>query len=149
MNYLEHHGILGQKWGIRRYQNPDGSLTNAGKKRYSDEYKELAIKAQKQQYANNERIKLQAWNETAEEYNNYKLKSFDKNDPDYNEKVQAAFSEDFNRNYKKSMLEFTKNNKYYKQAAALAKKYDLYSYDELAKDNKEFIESMEKTIYGK
>lgn len=32
--YLEHHGILGQKWGIRRYQNPDGSLTDAGKKHY-------------------------------------------------------------------------------------------------------------------
>lgn len=30
---LEHHGIKGQKWGIRRYQNPDGSLTTAGKKR--------------------------------------------------------------------------------------------------------------------
>ena len=29
-----HHGILGQKWGIRRYQNPDGTLTEAGKKRY-------------------------------------------------------------------------------------------------------------------
>ena len=28
-----HHGILGMKWGIRRYQNKDGSLTAAGKKR--------------------------------------------------------------------------------------------------------------------
>lgn len=34
-DYLEHHGILGQKWGIRRFQNPDGSLTPAGKVRYS------------------------------------------------------------------------------------------------------------------
>lgn len=31
---LEHHGIKGQRWGIRRYQNADGSLTVAGKKRY-------------------------------------------------------------------------------------------------------------------
>lgn len=33
MEYLAHHGIKGQKWGIRRYQNEDGSLTEAGKKR--------------------------------------------------------------------------------------------------------------------
>ena len=31
---IKHHGIKGQKWGVRRYQNEDGSLTNAGKKRY-------------------------------------------------------------------------------------------------------------------
>lgn len=30
---LEHHGIIGMKWGVRRYQNKDGSLTPAGKKR--------------------------------------------------------------------------------------------------------------------
>lgn len=34
-DYLVHHGIRGQKWGIRRYQNEDGTLTNAGKSRYA------------------------------------------------------------------------------------------------------------------
>lgn len=33
-NELYHHGIKGQKWGIRRYQNPDGTLTAEGKARY-------------------------------------------------------------------------------------------------------------------
>lgn len=32
--YLAHHGILGQKWGIRRFQNKDGTLTEEGKRRY-------------------------------------------------------------------------------------------------------------------
>ena len=32
---LYHHGIKGQKWGIRRFENEDGTLTEAGKKRYS------------------------------------------------------------------------------------------------------------------
>lgn len=35
--YLAHHGIKGMKWGVRRFRNEDGTLTSAGKKRYSDD----------------------------------------------------------------------------------------------------------------
>lgn len=56
MNYINssqlyHHGILGQKWGVRRFQNEDGSLTSAGKRRYVEpsdmETRNRLIKAHK------------------------------------------------------------------------------------------------------
>lgn len=38
-DYIEHHGILGQRWGVRRFQNKDGSLKPAGEKRYYEDAK--------------------------------------------------------------------------------------------------------------
>ena len=35
-DFLMHYGVSGQKWGVRRYQNEDGSLTPEGKERYND-----------------------------------------------------------------------------------------------------------------
>ena len=69
---LQHHGIKGQKWGVRRYQNEDGSLTNAGKKRYDDgpaqskkEKKELK-KAQKEWDKNFKKNHVDAYNKAVE-----------------------------------------------------------------------------------
>lgn len=39
-NELKHHGVKGQKWGVRRYQNKDGSLTAIGKKRHDRDISE-------------------------------------------------------------------------------------------------------------
>lgn len=39
---LAHHGVKGMKWGVRRYQNPDGSLTDKGKKRYAKSIQKAA-----------------------------------------------------------------------------------------------------------
>lgn len=46
---LYHHGTKGMKWGVRRYQNKDGSLTPAGKKRYKPNYAEEAKKMSDQE----------------------------------------------------------------------------------------------------
>lgn len=40
-DYLEHHGVKDQKWGIRRYQNPDGTLTELGKQRLRKDSRKL------------------------------------------------------------------------------------------------------------
>lgn len=51
-DYLEHHGIKGQKRGIRRYQNEDGSLTTEGRIRYGFSDKTLQRGLNEQSFAN-------------------------------------------------------------------------------------------------
>ena len=48
-NYLAHHGIKGQKWGVRRFQNEDGSLTSDGQKRYRGDIKNVSKRELKRQ----------------------------------------------------------------------------------------------------
>ena len=55
-NNLQHHGIKGQKWGVRRFQNKDGSLTPEGKKRYDDEPGERKESKSKNRPSRGERV---------------------------------------------------------------------------------------------
>lgn len=63
-NELYHHGILGQKWGIRRFQNKDGSLTSEGQKRYGVNSKE-EWKTLKKQMKTSERSYRDKWHNNA------------------------------------------------------------------------------------
>ena len=87
-----HHGILGQKWGIRRYQNPDGTLTIAGKRRYySADAKDIG-NAEGLEKRLNDYDKAIARNRRSEKEASKKLERYDKNLNRLSEKEQTDFT---------------------------------------------------------
>ena len=100
-NYeLYHHGILGQKWGVRRYQNADGTLTEAGKKRAKDGW---TIKEQGDYWKAYDRAKrtlplTKAHKEAKEEFNRQKA-------------IKKQSIKDYNRWYKDTRKRMGNTNK--------------------------------------
>lgn len=71
---LQHHGVLGQKWGVRRYRNADGSLTEAGKKRQAkqeaklDKYRNKKIASAEKRMARSKNKYTKKYNESERNY---------------------------------------------------------------------------------
>ena len=69
-NTLYHHGILGQRWGVRRYQNHDGSLTDAGRRRLEKKDTKWARK-------NYDKITNKAYKQSKKELDRYAKNTLD------------------------------------------------------------------------
>lgn len=83
--YLAHHGIKGQRWGVRRYQYKDGSLTPLGKKKYGTktnfEKVQAAKRASSKDVVKKNKARLKAEENTQKELEKYKKKAGLKDDP--------------------------------------------------------------------
>lgn len=154
---LYHHGIKGQKWGIRRFQNKDGSLTPAGKKRASKEYKQAAMEAEARFMKNQTRIQVDAYNKAADymneggiaRYNEAQRKKYGENYMDrdgYIEDYELEFDKVFAKCWNKAINEFYTNDASIKKARDLVKKYDMTKWDDLAKKNEAAIEDVRRVV---
>lgn len=112
-SYLAHHGIKGQRWGVRRYQNPDGTLTAAGRRRVkrAEKQHERVMQAtskykQKKEYKKFKKQTLSLYDAETKE-----LIQRLKNDDEINKVTQTRMSEKQekkNADLIKKGLEYTK-----------------------------------------
>lgn len=111
--YLSHHGTKGMRWGVRRYQNKDGSLTNAGKKRYARELEKVkkAEKVLKNKQKTQAKLDdLERRKKAVEEQNKAAKKSKKHNDEDKIEKpkkkrIKDMTTEELNERIARLQLE--------------------------------------------
>lgn len=161
MNELYHHGVLGMHWGVRRYQNKDGSLTPAGKKRYTTEYDKLTVKAQSEVARNDKKRYIDAYNKAAsymnetgiDKYNQeYRKKAESKgkkvnyDTDEYKTGMMDVFNNVLAKKYNEALYNEIMNNKNYKKAKSLLDQFSELKTDEIIKATENDLDEIRKLI---
>lgn len=159
-NELYHFGIKGMKWGIRRYQNADGSLTAKGQAMASKKYKKYMNRANEEVVTRENYVK--AYNRAADKMNNGLTdkynRDYDKklgakakdhdflNDKEYNDGYNKLWDSVMSKEYDSVMSEAYTSNSNYKKAQQLADRYNMESFDDMVRQNREAIKAGKKYI---
>lgn len=157
---LAHYGIKGMKWGVRRYQNKDGTLTAAGKKRVSKQYKAESQKTMSDLSKSYSRMQMDAYNKAADSMNRGGIARFNESQrriygenyaqrDGYQQDYEEFFETEFVKNMNQSLNEFYKNNKHYQRGKDLVDRYGMASWDELARNNEQKVNELRKIVEEK
>lgn len=160
MSYLVHHGIKGQKWGVRRFQNPDGTLTPAGRARLTKEYRKAYKRLNDDMNNKSTNLYVDSYNRMAERMNNgltdkynsdfdnaHKDRISKKNyryddDDEYTGGYEKLTEKVFNEEAAKVWAEFIKNHAEYQHARSLVESYGEDALDDLSRKDYHDIEDM-------
>ena len=154
---LQHHGILGQRWGVRRYQDRDGNLTDAGKKRISKEYKKAAKDVTDEYNKQYQKMYVDSYNKAADKMNNGGIDKFDKAQEKkygkdfakregYDKDYTDLFESNLQQNMNKSLNDFFQNNTTVKKARELVEKYKMTEWDDVAKENEAVVSEVRSIV---
>lgn len=156
-NHLEHHGVLGMKWGVRRFQNADGTLTAKGKARVSKEYKKQAIKGDDTLRKEYNKMYVDSYNKAADKMNSGEIEKFNKAQEKkygkdfakrdgYLEDYSDKFDKELKKFMNQTLLNFYDTNVNYKKGQELVEKYGMEKWDDLVKANEMGIKELRSMV---